>query len=35
MTLQVFPDNRYNQIEIDNPTAETIQLEKERLKGIW
>ena len=35
MTLQVFPDHAYNQIAVDNPTNETIQLEKERLKGIW
>ncbi len=35
MTLQVFPDQGYNQIAIDNPTNEIIQLEKERLKGIW
>ena len=35
MTLQVFPDHAYNHIAVDNPTNETIQLEKERLKGIW
>jgi fructan beta-fructosidase len=35
MTLQVFPDQGYNQIAVDNPTNEAIRLEKERLKGIW
>jgi len=35
MTLQVFPDQGYNQIAVDNPTNEAIRLEKQRLKGIW